>query len=371
MLITILIFVAILGVLVFVHELGHFTAAKRCGIRVDEFGFGFPPRIFGIKRGETLYSLNWIPLGGFVKMPGEIGQAAAPDYFSAKPAWQRLIVLVAGVAMNFLLAFLIYTSAFMIGLPQLVDEQAPVTDSKMQNIAIIISEVSTDSSAAKAGIQSGDQIISIDQQKFNTTLEIQNYLTEHNNRPVTLSVVRTNKPLDFKLQAEQIAESDQPVLGVGLVKTGIIKYNLFQAIIKGAETTWAIFLLILYSLGMLLKNIFTGAGLGADISGPLGVAVMTGQVVDLGFVYVLNFIAILSINLGIINILPFPALDGGRVLFILIEKIKGSPVNERIETLIHNLGFSLLIILIIFITFKDLGRYGSVIWQGLTKLIGV
>lgn len=369
MLVTIITFVVILGVLVFVHELGHFAMARRFGIKVDEFGFGFPPRIFGIKKGETIYSINWIPLGGFVKIKGEGGEGRdEQDSFAAKPAWKRVLVLSAGVLMNFLLAFVLYTTGHIVGLPQQITD-AEASQLQLRDSHVVIAEVAPDSAASKAGLQLGDWIITLDGQPMATVDGTQRYIAEHNKQSIQFVVDRQGSQQQLAITPAQLGQAGEPVVGIGLTRTAIVQYNFFQAIWQGLLTTWAVMLSILSAFGLLLKSLVTTGGAGADLSGPIGVAVITGQVVKLGWSYVLSFAAILSINLGIVNILPFPALDGGRILFVIIEKIKGKPVNERIEQIAHTVGFSLLIALMIFITYQDVLRYGAKILENLKHII--
>jgi len=368
MLITILTFVIILGVLVFVHELGHFAVARKFGIKVDEFGFGFPPRMFGIKRGDTLYSINWIPLGGFVKIKGEAGEGKdQQDSFAAKPAWKRILVLSAGVTMNFILAFFLYTTGYIVGLPQQITA-ADAANHTIRDSHVVVAEVASNSAAAGAGLRLGDWIIKLDDQPMASVNETQQYIAQHNQKAINFTIERHGVTKILAITPRALAPDKDPVVGIGLTQTAIVSYNFFEAIWKGLTTTVTVMINILLAFGLLIKSLVTSGGTNADLSGPIGVAVITGQVVQLGWSYVLSFAAILSINLGIVNILPFPALDGGRILFVLLEKIKGKPVNERAEQIAHTVGFSLLIALMVFVTYQDILRYGM---QILEKLTGI
>ncbi len=368
MLIPLVTFIVILGLLVFVHELGHFLMAKKFGIEVEEFGFGFPPKIFGIKRGETTYTLNWIPLGGFVKIKGELGNDATDERsFSAKPAFKRVLVIVAGVIMNFAFAFVLYTIGYMAGLPQALDE-SQLNNPNVRDVSVVISDVAPGSAADKAGIALGDKIIALDGQKFVDLDQTEKYLASNNTKPIVFELTRANQTVNLTIQAETLNGSAQPLIGIGMIKTGIIRYNFFAAIGRGFITTLVVMQNIIFAFAFLIKSLLTTGTVGMDLSGPVGVAVLTGDVVRLGWIYVLNFAAILSVNLGIINVLPFPALDGGRLLFIIIEKIKGSPVNEKIEGLVHTIGFSLLILLLLVVTYQDIVKYGARIVGGLTSM---
>lgn len=377
---TIFIFVVILGLLVFVHELGHFLTARRLGVKSEEFGFGFPPRVFGIKKingrrrlfwgsqpieeiksEDTVYSLNWIPLGGFVKIKGEDGPVSdpckpqEPDSFCGRKIWQRAIILSAGVAMNVVLCVISLSVAFMIGAPQIIDNS--LSGAKITNQAIQVISVLSDSPAQKAGIMLGDIIENIDGQKFSTISAIQDYIKVKTGQKVDVSIKRFSEERKFIIEPVVLAETKSVGLGVGLVNSGIVAYPWPKAIWLGVKATGQLAVRIIEAFAIVIKNIFVGKPLGVDIAGPVGIAVMTGQVARLGFVYILQFIALLSLNLAIINFLPFPALDGGRVLFLIIEKIRGRAVNQKIEQWAHSAGFALLMILIIVVTSRDILKF--------------
>lgn len=353
MITTIIIFIAILGVLIFVHEFGHFITAKKNGVKVEEFGFGFPPRIFGIKKGETIYSINLIPLGGFVKALGEDGAGRDdPQSFASKKVWQRAIILVAGIGMNFLLAIALFSITNTIGLPTAVADPA----SNAPDIQIQISDVAKDSPAQKAGITIGDIIIGINDQKINRVENFQEIVQNNLEKETGITVLRGTQELHFNLIPRANPPKDQGAIGVGLVEITIVKYNWYQAIWQGIKSAYYLTLMFAVALFNLAKNLILGGHVSGDIAGPVGIAVLTNQISKLGLVYIINFAAILSLNLAIINAIPFPALDGGRLLFLLIEKIKGSPVSQKIEQAVHMLGFALLILLMIVVTFRDIVR---------------
>lgn len=390
-----LIFILILGVLIFVHELGHFVVARRNGIKAEEFGFGFPPRIFGVQkvykekgRGKwrfiwgmrdgddenekedkkeisqkklwvgTIYSINWIPLGGFVKIKGENRDSHDPDSFSTKGAWTRIKVLAAGVVMNFFLAWFLISLGFMVGAPEPVDSsQKAVPGSKIQ-----ISEVLEDSPAQLAGLKVGDEILknqtsaSGQLTNFSNVSDVQDYINSQKGQEIILKVKRGGEFLDLRAIPRKETPAGQGPLGVALSETALVRYPWYQAFWNGLVETGKIISMIFVSLFVILKNIFSGQGAGADITGPVGIAILTKSVAGMGLVYVLQFAALLSINLGIINILPIPALDGGRILFVLIEKLRGYPISQKTESAFHTVGFALLILLMILVTFKDVAR---------------
>lgn len=357
---TIIVFILILGLLVFVHELGHFITARKTGMKVEEFGIGFPPRMFGVKRGETLYSINWIPLGGFVKIPGESSEITEEDgrNFKDQKIWQQAVVLVAGVSMNIFLAFIVLSIGFMMGLPQVVDDslaaRATVSDEHIQVVNVL-----EGSPAAQAGITLGDQLLSIDGEQVTSGEFLQEYVAANPTKETVIALEREGEPIEFTVTPATVAGNDNPVIGVSIARTGIVSYPWYLAIWEGAKSTVQLLWRIISLFAILLFNLITQGQLIADISGPLGIAVMTGQVVDLGLSYLLQFIALLSLNLAVINIIPFPALDGGKLLFLAIEKIKGSPVNQKIENMIHNFGFLFLIALILIITYHDFAQFGT------------
>lgn len=369
--ITALIFILILGVLIFVHELGHFLVAIRNGIKADEFGFGFPPRIVGavkndktgkyeivwgekeVKSKNTIFSLNWIPLGGFVKIKGEDGGTLDKDSFATKSAWARIKVLAAGVTMNFILAWFLLSIVFMLGAPEAIEDDKKVKDAKVQ-----ISQVIDESPAKEMGLAVGDQVVkACDGKNFCRTIgkveELQNFINEHKGQEIVLTIKRGDEISELKGVPRKEYPDDQGSLGVSLARTALVQYPWYEAIGKGLTAVFDMIILILVTLGALIGQLFAGGKPAMDVAGPIGIAIMTKQVSALGLTYLLQFTAVLSINLGIINILPFPALDGGRILFILIEKIKGSPVNQKFEQMANSIGFALLLLLMVVVTFRD------------------
>jgi len=368
MLFTLLIFIAVLAVLVLVHELGHFWAARKFGVGVEEFGVGFPPRAAGWRsqKSGVLYSLNWIPLGGFVKIKGEDGSDRTdPESFASKPAWQRAIILVAGVTMNLILAIVIFSVGFGFGLPTaLPDSRAELGPlANIRDPQVVITLVTADSPAAKAGFVAGDIITDIDGVTFLTLGELQDYIAEAANESMTVTVVRNHESIDIDVTPVYQPELNRVVAGFGLTRTGIVSYPWYAAPIKGVVATWNILVSIITTFASIIRDLFTGTPVGVDVSGPVGIAVMTGEVVRMGWGHLLEFMALLSINLAVINILPFPALDGGRILFLIIEKIRRQPVNAKIEALVHNIGFALLMMLILFVTYRDIIHWGGGLWQ--------
>lgn len=358
MFLTIIVFVLILGLLVFVHELGHFVAARKNGVKVEEFGFGFPPRIFGIKKGETIYSINWIPLGGFVKIKGEDGENKEDeDSFSHKKIWRRAVILTAGVFMNFVLAAVLLSIGFMVGLPQVINGEngyAKVRDARVQVVQIL-----EGTPAAEADVLVGDTILEIDGRKVEDVEEMQNYLAGKIDAPVKFLLERDSQKIDKEMSPTFLIETGRGGIGVGLLKTGIVSYPWYLSLWKGAESAVLFTGEVAVAFYELIKNLIVTQKVSVDLSGPVGIAVLTGQVARMGIIYLLQFTALLSINLAVINFLPFPALDGGRLLFLLIEKIRRKPISQKIENLVHNIGFGLLMLLVLLVTYRDVIKFSD------------
>ncbi|MDP4010408.1 MAG: site-2 protease family protein [Candidatus Spechtbacteria bacterium] len=359
MFLTILIFIAILAILVLSHEFGHFIVAKRAGMRVEEFGFGFPPRLFGFKKGETLYSINLFPVGGFVKIFGEDGgERQDPKSFSSNSVFRRSLVIVAGVVMNIILAYALFSAGHMLGTPTIVDsdeQRANVSD-----IAVYIVAVNTDSPAAEGGLKAGDKIRVLEaegeQLSVTSVSGVQEFIEANKGKEIVFTVTRGSQLIEIKVYAREEAPEGEGLTGIALERAGILRQPPHVALWEGAKTTLWATQATMIGFGRVFQSAITTGSLPDDISGPIGIAYMTGAVKELGIAYMVQFIAIISLNLAIINIFPFPALDGGRLMFLIAEKIKGSPVSKKVEGMTHAAGFALLIIFIIFVTFKDVGR---------------
>jgi regulator of sigma E protease len=312
--------------------------------------------------------MNWLPLGGFVKIKGEDGEHKGDnDSFASQKIWKRAIILSAGVTMNVILCAVALMFAFGMGSPQVIDDsniEAVTSETKIQVISII-----KDSPAEEAGVQLGDAIISINEQTFAEKEEVVTFMAGHLGEEVTVIVSRLGAEEEITATPIILEQTGTPGIGVALAKTGIISYPWYQAIWLGIKGTVLLFIQILIAFYTLIKNAIIGQPLGVDVAGPVGIAVITGQVARLGFVYLLQFTALLSLNLAIINFLPIPALDGGRVLFLIIEKIRRKPVNQKIEQIIHTVSFFVLIILILVVTGRDIWEYRSFftdLWQKLS-----
>ncbi len=420
MIFTIIIFILVLSLLIFVHEFGHFWTARRFKVGAPEFGFGFPPRVFGfqlvkgkrlqkisetenidvrvsknedgtlvekitdekrevdvvvpVKRWRfikgnrelteadeaygTVYSLNWIPLGGFVKIKGQDGEEPNdPDSFSARPIYQRFLILFAGVLMNIVLAMALLSVGFMIGLPQNTENVRPGGTMEAKKVQIM--EVLPGSPAEKAGVSVGDQVLSINNQKINSEEDIQKFLSDKAGQEVSLRIKRYSEDQEIKVTPQVLAETNRGGIGVMLTASAIVHYPWYQAIWEGSKTAILLLWAIIVAFYDLIRNLIVGHAVDGAVAGPVGIATLTGQVARMGFSYLLQFISLLSLNLAVINFLPIPALDGGRALFLLFEKIKGRPVKKELENVLHNVFFILLILLIVWITIKDVLKFFS------------
>lgn len=346
---TAIIFILVIGVLVLVHEFGHFIFAKRAGMKVEEFGFGFPPRMVGWKRGETIYSINWIPFGGFVRILGEDGDEKGPRTFASATGLQRLMVLVAGVIMNLLLAIVLLMAVNFFGLRVGIE---PQDASHAKNVELQIVDVADGSPAQKADLQPLDAI-----EGYSTVEAFQSAVSSHIGQPLPIEIKRGSQILDKTITPRANPPAGQGALGISLALTGIVNYPWYQAIWRGVADTY--FLTVNTALGYyaLLKTLIVHGTLIADVSGPIGIASLTGQAARVGFNYLLQFVAMISINLAILNIIPFPALDGGRVLLLGIEKAKGSPVHKKTEGLLNAIGFYILVSLMVYVTYKDIAKF--------------
>lgn len=360
---TIIIFFIILGVLVFIHELGHFAVAKFFGVRVDEFGMGFPPRAKKLfSRNGTDYTLNWIPFGGFVKIYGEDSLENGkqdPDYnrsMIAKPWWQQILILIAGVTMNVLLAWALFSVAFMIGTPTTlssVDNPERIKDTQLTVLSVV-----PESPAAKAGMTAGDQITLVE--SLNTTLSGNNLSTEQVintirttelNTPIHFQVkkIGTSSVSDLLIIPEQGIAGDQPAIGVSLDQVGMYREGLFKSIKSGFLNTWHVTTQTTQAFWQLI----TGKSTVGNLTGPIGLVSVVGDAQKIGFTSVITLMAVISINLAVLNMMPFPALDGGRVVIVLIEAITRKKINPKIVTWVNGIGFMLLLALMVFVTVKD------------------
>ncbi len=370
MVLTVIIFLIMLSALVLVHEAGHFITAKRLGLEVEEFGFGFPPRLASFRRGQTVYSINWLLLGGFVKIKGESGDHSNEnDSFASRTPGQRAVVVLAGVIMNIVLAAVLLSGALVLGVNQIIDEGLP-QGARIQNAHIEVLAVLKGSPADAAGLTSGDTLVSIDGQKFASFRDVQAYIKSNADRALAIRIMHDGREAEKSITPKILEETKSAALGVRLAGVGVVSYPFFQAIWQGVIATGILLKEIVFAFGALAASLLRGIKPAVDVAGPVGVAVLTGEAASRGIAFFFQFAAMLSLNLAVVNALPVPALDGGRFLFILIETIRGRAITRRVEAAIHNVGFLILILLVLVVTARDLGRFSGTIGGVVRRLIG-
>lgn len=360
---TILVFLIVLSLLVLVHEAGHYLTARWSGMTVEEFGIGFPPKLFGKKdKNGTVWSVNAIPLGGFVRIKGEGGEEKdryAPGSFATKSIPKRFLVLVGGVVMNIITAWVLFSVGFGIGLPSII-EGTNVNEDLVRNRAVNIVDVLAASPAAQAGIMAGDEVRAIDGVQFTSGEEARAALAPHaDGSPLMFTLERAGKEVAVEVTPVYMEDLGKEGLGIAIVETGTVRYPWYTAPVVGAQATGEMTLSVVSGFWGLLTGLFRHEDVVAQLSGPVGIASLTGQVMNLGVMHLVQFAAMLSVNLAVLNILPFPALDGGRIFFIFIEAVRRKPLSMRAEQTIHGAGFALLLLLVLFVTYQDIVRLGS------------
>ncbi len=366
---TLLVFIVVISLLVFIHELGHFWTARKLGVAVEEFGFGFPPRLFGFRRGQTIYSLNWIPFGGFVRLKGETPEAAAtPDSFSATSRPRRFVILAAGVLMNYLLTVVLLSIGFSVGLPAVASPDG--RSEHVRDVRPQIITVDQAGPAAQAGVTAGDIVRRVNETPISDASGLKDFETTHGANPFTLVVTRGSQERSFVVTPT--LRGNDPIIGVSLANVGTITYPFPESIWQGIQSTVRVTGQIFASFGTLLRDLVVDRKVSADLSGPVGVVVLTGQAFHLGLPYLLQFVALLSATLAVVNFLPLPALDGGRALFVIIEIVRRRAVDRRLEALVHAIGFYVLIGLVLLVSLRDVKRFGLAtrIVDGLRSLFG-
>ena len=356
---TIILFIAILMLLVFIHELGHFIAARLSGVRVDEFAIGFPPRIASFMRGGSRYSIGILPFGGFVKLLGEDGEeekdlASKEKSLVHKAPLVKIGVLAGGVIMNLLLGWLLISTGLYYGLP--VSESAVPAGEVLTNPRLVIVEVLAGSPAARATLMRGDSITKVSDVSgralTSPTIEaFQSFVREHPSIPLSLTVERGKETLALTVEPKE-----EGIIGVGLDRIGTLSFPFLRAFVEGARMTALLTYATARAIGhFVFSLVTTGSGLD-QVTGPVGLAGMVGAAQALGWAYVLTLTAVISVNLALINILPFPALDGGRILFVLIEWVRGKALSPTVSSVGNLIGFALIILLMVFITWSDIAK---------------
>lgn len=345
----ILVFLGVLSILVLVHELGHFWAARRNGIRVDEFGFGFPPRVWGKKFGETLFSINAIPIGGFVRLHGEDDQVKDDQSraFYYKSRLSRTSVIVAGVVMNLLLAIVAFSSlSWHFGIPQETGQ-------------VQISGILEKSPAEEAGLQEEDIVLSVDGKTISTTESFIEYVNQKKGKEVVLSIKRQEQELAVTVVPRKDPPEGEGALGVAVLDYVLVHPPLAQRpflVVKEGVNQMVYWVRVtIGAVAGILQQASKGQA-PEGVAGPVGIFEIIGRVRREGILPLTTLIGILSVNLAILNILPFPALDGGRLLFVIVEALFGRRVLPTFERYVHAVGMVILLLLIILISIQDIGR---------------
>ena len=363
MILTVIIFIILLSILVLIHEGGHFLAAKKAGIEVEEFGLGLPPRILGFNLGGTIYSLNWLPFGGFVKLVGEDPTdpaAQSPGSFYTKSLKARSSVVLAGVVANFFLGVVLFylvlaATSFKVDLPLFFPHQFKFVT---QQNGVAVTGIEKASPAEFGGVKIGDAILSVDGKIVANILQLRGELSQKKGKEVTL-ILRNIEGTERQVRTTLRTEGEG-LLGVSLAEFAHLEYaSPPQKIFSGLSHSANI---IEYSGkifgGLIAQAISQGTiqPISVGVAGPIGIAQITSQIVSLGILPTLQFGALLSLNLAVINILPFPALDGGRLAFLAIEAVTRRRLNPKIEKWANSAGFAVLLVLILVITYNDLLR---------------
>ena len=328
---TIIYALLIICVLIFFHELGHFMAAKACGVKVNEFAIGMGPKVLKKQKGETLYSVRAFPLGGFCAMEGEDEDSQDERAFNRKSVWKKAIIIVAGAAMNLIIAIILMIAVnYMNGVP-----------------TTTISQVEENSPAYTAGIQKGDKILSINDKKINSWDDVQAVKNAVNTRELNIKVQRKDTELNIKTT---LKENDRNKI-IGIVP--VSEKNIVKAIANGPSATWN----MAKSMYSGLYSLISGKVSAKELSGPVGIVYLINKGISRGFATVLYLTSLISLNLAIINMLPLPALDGGRLLMVIIRRLTGKAISSKVEGVIHAVGLGLLLLLTIYVTWNDIVRF--------------
>lgn len=360
---TVILFIAVLVFLILVHELGHFLAAKWSKMRVDEFAIGFPPRLFMFKKGETEYSLNLLPIGGYVKIMGENGDEEISEEdrsrsFTSRPRHLQAIVLVAGIVMNILAAWVIFFAVAMIGTPTVVEEFEASPNSSLTVVAVMpdspASEAEIPLGAVITNITSGDETI-----ESLTPTSVSNFVVENPTREIQIEYTHkgTEGSVNITPELNIIEEEpDRAVIGLSTALVETVRQSPFEALISATVRTYESTLAIIIGLATFLASAVTLSADVSQVAGPIGIAGMVGDAAEFGIVSLLIFTAFISLNLAVINLLPIPALDGGRLVFVAIESITRRRIDDKWVGMINLAGFVFLILLMIAVTYNDILR---------------
>ncbi len=351
---SILIIIVSLFVLIFLHELGHFIFAKRYGVKVEEFGLGIPPRLYGKKIGETIYSINWLPLGGFVKLYGEDRKIDDERSFSSKPIYQRAIILFAGIAAFFVIAFLIFSVLAAVGHRASVPEEKVIEEDLYGQVDITTTGIAPGSPAAEAGIEVGDVLVAIDGQVVEKPRKVRAMMEERKGEETELTVVRGGESVNISLIPREDPPEGEGAVGIVMDLTTEKRYPLYLAPIRGAVMTGETALFTVRSFGFLLSSFFTETSTLDIIGGPVAIVSIGAGSVTAGLSWFLHFIGTITVIFAIFNLFPIPALDGGRLFILAIEKIKGGPIPEKTEVGMIAISMIILLGVMAIVTYSDI-----------------
>jgi regulator of sigma E protease len=349
--------VVIFSVLVIAHELGHFLAARRGGVKVEEFGIGFPPRLFKIRRGGTIYSINLFPIGGFVRLKGEDSTEKGPDSFATKSYKTKAKIVLAGVAVNFVIAYVLFYVLMVFGLPAILPNGfvnvGSIRPDRVQTSPLLVLSVRSGSAADQAGIKVGNEIISFNGEKVTTTERLQSLTKQYAGQQIDLGTAQRGVEQTKKITLG--SDQQEGYLGVASQPVEVAYYNPLKALVAAFIALVQLVLATLAAFGEFIVGLFTKARVSENVAGPVGIASIFTVITKFGWKFVLAFTASISLSLAVINSLPLPALDGGRFAIMSLNRM-GVKISPEKEALAHWLGFGFLIILIIIVTISDISR---------------
>lgn len=330
---TIIYAIIIFCLLIFVHEFGHFIVAKACDVKVNEFAVGMGPAILKKRKGETLYSIRVFPIGGFCAMEGEDEDSEDKRALNNKPAWQRALIFAAGAFMNLITAIiLMIIVAFATG-----------------QATTVIDDVVDNSPAYEAGIQQGDEITAVNGNAISDWADIVSAIGESTEKSVSITINRNGADINVNAELEYDENAGRNKIGI----MPVLEHKPLASVKDGIKNTWNL-TVMMYDI---IKQLITGEASASELSGPVGIVYVVNQSAKAGIIYVVYLAALLSLNLAIMNMLPFPALDGGRLVFLVIRKITGKRVTDEMEGKIHFIGIVLLMLLMIYVTWNDIIRF--------------
>ncbi|HKM28837.1 MAG TPA: RIP metalloprotease RseP [Anaerovoracaceae bacterium] len=328
--VTALLAILLFCLMIFPHELGHFVVAKAVGVKVNEFAMGMGPALYKKQKGETLYALRAIPIGGYCAMEGENEESEDNRAFNNKPGWAKISVLVAGAAMNVLIAIIVLS--LMLGVAG--------------SATTIINEVEAGSPAAQAGLQTGDKLLTVDGKELESWNDLSAYIAAADGKEISITILRDKQ--EMTIETTPAKEEDRYIIGV----TPKASHNVFTAIGNGVKASWGMTKMMFSAL----KQLVTGEVSVTEMTGPVGIVSLVNDTNKYGLWYFGYLTALISLNLAIINLLPLPALDGGRILFVIIRRLTGKMITDKLEGTIHTVGLLLLFGLMIYVTWNDITR---------------